>query len=701
MANSPFEIKTNEVPLFNTSEYKNGKFYCTAKISYSIDKINRRYTVTIEGVRGYCYYRWNFAQNISMWLSSKSDGSNSTKSSFKFAAPGKIKNGAINGKPYIPDNFGYPSGVTKLSKTFSYNKDGTPKPCYFYLRDYNLSIYNVVNGKTTYADVSVLKDISTYIPSIPADDARPPVIYENSYSLYGTYVDLELEADSDITNWECKFDGTKQTGGYGNSKYYFITSHVKENKKDGKITVTATKWNNEKATWTKLYDTTIPVVSPKYKITKVDKATISFSNKDYKIGYTIIVDDYKYSYSSKNGDYRKEWEVPINLTSNKVNNVKIKVFRGDNQGLIYECPVLKIGRPTKFTCTCDPKIRDNEYATFTVTNNTEGGDLYFKFSTDLTKVYGPLKTGKSDNVGLKVPKNKISNIKIIGYQKSIEGSEVEKSIPVNTIKPVLSFILPDENNKNTIYKGTSNNASVSIKDFDLTMEGNNKPSCKLQIFDESGQNIKTLKVTKNTSSIDFNIKFDKREEYTFKCIAESNNCYTEHREYLNSKKIDIENLNVESYGSKLIVKFKGTINSKPINEGFFKYEIDVLNSKDEIIKTVRFNKGTQSLGNTYFNAGTNIVKSIPLDESLVGSKLDCIVRAYAVSNLEGKEGTRVNNITTSDRSKNPTVFYPTILIGRVDENDQYYNNIVVAHIYKDGKWNLAIPHIYKNGEWKK
>ena len=82
MANSPFEIQTNEVPLFNTSQYKNGKFYCTAKISYSIDKISRTYTVTIDGVRGYCYYRWNFAQNIIMWLSSNSDGSNSSKSSF-------------------------------------------------------------------------------------------------------------------------------------------------------------------------------------------------------------------------------------------------------------------------------------------------------------------------------------------------------------------------------------------------------------------------------------------------------------------------------------------------------------------------------------------------------------------------------------------------------------------------------------------
>lgn len=167
-ADGTIEVFTNSIPLFNTGIYQNGKFYCAAKLSVKVDTQKRQYTVTLDGVRGYSYYRWNFMQHITTWLNN-SDATpivERDKRTFSFPAPGKISNGDINDKPYIPENYGYPANVNKLSKTFNYKADGTPEDCYFYLRDYNLSIRNVVNNKQVSADVHTKVNLAKHIPKL-------------------------------------------------------------------------------------------------------------------------------------------------------------------------------------------------------------------------------------------------------------------------------------------------------------------------------------------------------------------------------------------------------------------------------------------------------------------------------------------------------------------------------------------------------
>lgn len=198
-------VYSQEVPLFlNSNKTIRGYFYSVAKILCTIDELDRKYTLKLEGVRGCSYYRWNFKQDIDV---SFDTGTPASEVRAKYSIPradefqnlaakknseGHWKNGVINGYPYVPKDY-YFESTPNLSKQFSFDKSGIPDTCYFTLHDYNNTVYNVLHPGAKPETVSsyIRVDLTKYIKHISATNVvyitdenykrvkAQPYIYDN------------------------------------------------------------------------------------------------------------------------------------------------------------------------------------------------------------------------------------------------------------------------------------------------------------------------------------------------------------------------------------------------------------------------------------------------------------------------------------------------------------------------------------------
>ena len=103
-----FLIATNIIQLFGSG----GDYHAEAKLSY-VNNGDRTFTVTIEGIRAYCKYGWNFSSAISTWWDTKYNGWTASTYSGTIGSSGS---NTYTG--WLPSN-GYHS--VNISKTFNYN----------------------------------------------------------------------------------------------------------------------------------------------------------------------------------------------------------------------------------------------------------------------------------------------------------------------------------------------------------------------------------------------------------------------------------------------------------------------------------------------------------------------------------------------------------------------------------------------------
>ena len=694
MADS-FLIRTNEIPLFNTGKYKNGKFYCEAKLSYTIDRSTRTYTITVEGVKGYCYYRWNFAQNISMKLSSYANYSSSSTKEFKFPAPGKVSNGAINGKPYIPDDYGYPLSVTKLVKTFNYNLDGTPALAYFYLQDYNTQVQNVVDGKWGYVNVIANTLISDKIPNIEPADLTLAELKEKDYKEEGNYVSFTLESTADISKWQCKINGKDMSSyGTGGSRKYMFGAWVNANT-TGNIIVTATKKSNKKTTtWEKTYDVRIPNITAKVDISEINKGIVTIGST-YDVEYKIQVNNSYPLSTSPSNSYAKNWQVEVSLTPDAENNIKVEIFRKNNILLKNET-LLKVDNTyADFTCSVDNKIINNNLAKLRISNKMKKTDLYYYIYLNgeniLTEDKKPIAPGKYKDLEIKVISNSLSNMSVWGYKRNIISPHIEIPLTIDTRQPSLTFF--DE--ISTVK--SPDQITINNNNYRVEIDSEANPSYHIDIYDEKTSELKANITTNGEAS--FSQQKNTIKKYKLKVISNKNNCYKNYTYAFNTKYIHIDNLDIQSYNGEAIISFIGKIQSTPLNDGYFKYELELLDEYNKIIANKKIEAEKEKLDETYFKAGTKIIDRISIPKQYIGTNVRCKVKAYVVSNLDDRQGTRVNHITTATTT-DYALAYPSIKIFVKDA----YNNIVdknaVAYIYKNKKWNVAIPYVYNENKWK-
>lgn len=224
-------ITTNSIPLFA----KTGDFHAEAKLTYTIDEKARTFTVKVEGVRGYCKYGWNFTQNIQMWLGTSNKGSD------KKSKTGTISNSGSNSyKGWLPKT-GY-SNIS-FSKTYDYDDKGNAPQVWFYLRDYNPSVYWINANKRTPVDVSYIANISSNIKTIGPKDDNPPKLELEIDKVDDNYVYWTCKSDSTITKWESNLDTWKFSSSEDSKT---ISNKTNIGNKNFKLQLKATKKSNKK-----------------------------------------------------------------------------------------------------------------------------------------------------------------------------------------------------------------------------------------------------------------------------------------------------------------------------------------------------------------------------------------------------------------------------------------------------------------------
>ena len=194
-----FTITTSPQALFGSG----GEYKVEATLSYTKDPINKKLTVTIDKVRAYSKYGWDFKTNIEVWLSTNSDKPNDSYCSYTSIAA----SGSNSYTGWLPKDGKYVN--IGLSRTYNYNDDGTLPSIYVKVRGYNGNVKWLSTGQWVSANTSLNTNIgnTTYLETL---DVRAPTvsIHPQSRGVINSKATVQFYGSSAyaIDSWQYKID---------------------------------------------------------------------------------------------------------------------------------------------------------------------------------------------------------------------------------------------------------------------------------------------------------------------------------------------------------------------------------------------------------------------------------------------------------------------------------------------------------------
>lgn len=322
-----FTKQSNSQALFG------GSFYIEAKLSYTKDPKNKQFTVTVDGVRGYSKYEWNFGTNITMYLQEGDDTNKrtvATKKTDTKKAPKLPSSGSNTYKGWIPES-GYHTDV-KLSRTFNYKSDGTVPKVVFYLKGYNSSITWINKNKTVSALTEATHDISSSIGTL--DVSAPTFTLTNDTETKTTIGFIATATNNyEVNKWEVTVDGTSKT--YENASYKTKLSDTYKTTTNGDHTISVrarNAYNNVWSGWKHIYpDNYIPSITKVSIVpTAPNKVTVNFTTNCAST-WKLTGDGINYSCPTQvksNGDDVSQTNVTV--VNNSIKDYTIELTRVKN-----------------------------------------------------------------------------------------------------------------------------------------------------------------------------------------------------------------------------------------------------------------------------------------------------------------------------------------------------------------------------------
>lgn len=350
-----FPINTNVIPLFGSS----GQFYAQASISAK--KINnKQFTVTVDGVRAYSKYGWNFTTHLEVRLATDSAGSGGVSDTGSIA---KSYNNYYTG--WLPKS-DYNDSAT-VTKTFNYNNDGSIPSVYLYLRAYNGSVYYINAGTDVYVDCKYHGDIKDTIKSAieldtSAVDFGLRKTHENSREI-GFVIDVNIHNTNSAKKWYIQLDeGDIETTTEG-----FVTRTYEVSNGLHKVTVISENEYGVQVTKSLDFDTTLPLIN------KCSLIPVSINKANFTLKYT--------SNCSKGCNWSLSGENMTTITgSNQVEAEEVTIASGANQ--LYTLTLTRVDNSslsvtTPLYCnTIIPKLKIKNL--YSVANN-----IYISVESDI------------------------------------------------------------------------------------------------------------------------------------------------------------------------------------------------------------------------------------------------------------------------------------------------------------------------------
>ena len=302
-------VKTNTVPLFS------GEFYGQASITYTTNTSNRTLTVRVDGLRAYCKYGWNFTTHCEVRISSSSNSSGAVTKTGDIA-----KSGSRNYKGWLPKS-GYDTKFT-ISKSFSFNNDGSVPPVWIYLRMYNDSIEWLSQGRYVKLNVTANTDIKSQISPIgPAIPPKPSSCTITCTSFTATTITYSISTGSTATNYRVYLDGslTSATSRTGTLSVSSRTHTIRAEARNG-----ASDWTGSN---TVSVDCTRPsIYNARITPTSSNTGTLSFTS-NYRVNYNL--GGTNLGTVNANSNPNKS----VSLNSNTLRSYTLNVQRADNTAI--------------------------------------------------------------------------------------------------------------------------------------------------------------------------------------------------------------------------------------------------------------------------------------------------------------------------------------------------------------------------------
>ena len=322
-----FYKETNSIPLFGSS----GKFYAKAKISVNVNPNNKKqFTVTLDGIRAYSKYGWNFTTHLSTSLAKDRSGTGAITDTGTIT---KSYNNEYVG--WLPSS-GY-NNSANISKTFNYNSDGTIPDVYLKFRAYNGTVYYINGGHNVSVSVSyhenIKADIKDAIGELDVSAAKFSVnkTSENATTI-GFKTTLNSKNSNSPTKWYVQVDNTDHT--------YKTSSNIEYSYKVTNSTHTI-KVDNEnsygkRAGWKTLnYDTTLPTIKSK----DLEPISINKARLKYDCSH-----DCNWSLSGKNmptiTGSGQIVDTEVTIASDVNQEYTLTVTRKDNSTLSVSVPII-------------------------------------------------------------------------------------------------------------------------------------------------------------------------------------------------------------------------------------------------------------------------------------------------------------------------------------------------------------------------
>ena len=189
-----FVVKTNSQQIFNSG----GDFHVDVKLGVTKNTTKRTFTVKVEGVRGYCNYAWNFTTFLTIGLGTSKEDAQKDSNTKSGTLP---YSGSDYYEGYIPKDASYSSSAVTLSRTFSYNNDGTVPNVYIYIRGYNDGVEYLYGGYYVKANTTITSNIKSKIDVI--EPLKPVIsVTKISETLSGGRLSAKVTNNVAIDRWE-------------------------------------------------------------------------------------------------------------------------------------------------------------------------------------------------------------------------------------------------------------------------------------------------------------------------------------------------------------------------------------------------------------------------------------------------------------------------------------------------------------------
>lgn len=303
-------VNTNAQALFG----RNGYYYAQADISYTKDPKNKQFTVTVNGVRVYSKYGYNFKNYLYAKLGDKEDTGTIAAS------------GSNSYKGWLPSS-GYSSEIW-LQKTYNYNSDGSVPNVYFYLKAYNSSVKWInagitVSAYTATGDLNISSHIGTLDVSAPTFN-----LSKSTESIGNIGFSASTTNGYKVNLWQVKVDNGnvyEYTGDYSLSQSYSVSNGTHT------IYVRARNdYNNVWSDWRSVWcDCRVPNINnASFTATSVNGGTLSFSS-DYSCKWRLSGNDIDTGWQAATKSVSKT----LNAAYNKDAWYTLQVQRNDNQNL--------------------------------------------------------------------------------------------------------------------------------------------------------------------------------------------------------------------------------------------------------------------------------------------------------------------------------------------------------------------------------